>query len=154
VFALGVDIIYRDNSERIESLIDSNTWRPLYETVSPCDPLTFKDQKSYPERLEEAQQRTGLQDAVQGTGLIDGIPVALGLWTFISWEGSIQLLGKNYCLIEYAKGLTVILICASGGARMQEGILSLMAKISAALHVHQSCAKFVYFSINITYNRR
>jgi acetyl-CoA carboxylase carboxyl transferase subunit beta len=45
-----------NSNERIESLIDSNTWRPLYETVSPCDPLTFKDQKSYPERLKEAQQ--------------------------------------------------------------------------------------------------
>jgi acetyl-CoA carboxylase carboxyl transferase subunit beta len=41
-----------NSNERIESLIDSNTWRPLYETVSPCDPLTFKDQKSYPERLK------------------------------------------------------------------------------------------------------
>jgi acetyl-CoA carboxylase carboxyl transferase subunit beta len=42
-----------NSNERIESLIDSNTWRPLYETVSPCDPLTFKDQKSYPERLKK-----------------------------------------------------------------------------------------------------
>jgi acetyl-CoA carboxylase carboxyl transferase subunit beta len=61
----------------------------------------------------------------------------------------VQLLEKNYCLIEYAtkKGLTVILICASGGARMQEGILSLMqmAKISAALHVHQS--NLLYISV-------
>jgi acetyl-CoA carboxylase carboxyl transferase subunit beta len=138
-----------NSNERIESLIDSNTWRPLYETVSPCDPLTFKDQKSYPERLEEAQQRTGLQDAVQtGTGLIDGIPVALGLWTFISWEAVWVQLRKITRLIEYAtkKGLTVILICASGGARMQEGILSLMqmAKISAALHVHQSCIYYIF----------
>jgi acetyl-CoA carboxylase beta subunit len=56
-------------------------------------PINFKDQKSYPERLEEAQQRTGLQET--GTGLIDGIPVALGLWTFISWEVVwVQLLKK------------------------------------------------------------
>jgi acetyl-CoA carboxylase carboxyl transferase subunit beta len=52
------------------------------------------------------------------------------------------------------KGLTVILICASGGARMQEGILSLMQMVSAALHVHQSCKFIIYFSTNITYNRR
>lgn len=54
-------------------------------------------------------------------------------------------------LIEYAtqEGLSVILVCASGGARMQEGILSLMqmAKISAALHVHQNCAKLLYISV-------
>ena len=54
-------------------------------------------------------------------------------------------------LVEYAtlQGLPVILVCASGGARMQEGILSLMqmAKISAALHVHQNCAKLLYISV-------
>jgi acetyl-CoA carboxylase carboxyl transferase subunit beta len=67
----------------------------------------------------------------------------------------VQLLRKNYCLIEYAtkKGLTVILICASGGA-LQEGILSLMqmAKISAV--TCSSIVQFIiYFSTNITYNR-
>jgi acetyl-CoA carboxylase carboxyl transferase subunit beta len=59
----------------------------------------------------------------------------------------VQLLEKITRLMNMQlKGLTVILICASGGARMQEGILSLMqmAKISAALHVHQSCANLLY----------
>lgn len=143
-----------NSNERIEHLIDTGTWRPLDEIVSPCDPLEFKDQKAYTERLKEAQERTGLQDAVQtGTGLLDGIPIALGVMDFNFMGGSMgSVVGEKITrLIEYAtaEGLTLILVCASGGARMQEGILSLMqmAKISAALHVHQNCAKLLYISV-------
>lgn len=142
------------SSERIETLIDAGTWRPLDETLSPCDPLEFRDQKAYTERLKESQERTGLQDAVQtGTGLLDGIPVALGVMDFNFMGGSMgSVVGEKITrLIEYStqEGLTLILICASGGARMQEGILSLMqmAKISAALHVHQNCAKLLYIAV-------
>ena len=142
------------SSERIETLIDGGTWRPLDETLSPCDPLEFRDQKAYTERLKESQERTGLQDAVQtGTGLLDGIPVALGVMDFNFMGGSMgSVVGEKITrLIEYStqEGLTLVLICASGGARMQEGILSLMqmAKISAALHVHQNCAKLLYIAV-------
>lgn len=142
------------STERIDYLIDTGTWRPVDETVSPCDPLEFKDQKAYTERLKDAQEKTGLQDAVQtGTGLLDGIPVALGVMDFTFMGGSMgSVVGEKITrLIEYAtqEGLPVILVCASGGARMQEGILSLMqmAKISAALHVHQNCAKLLYISV-------
>ncbi len=143
-----------NSHERIEHLIDINTWRPLDETLSPCDPLEFKDQKAYTERLKEAQERTGLQDAIQtGTGMLDGIPIALGVMDFNFMGGSMgSVVGEKITrLIEYAtqEGLTLILVCASGGARMQEGILSLMqmAKISAALQVYQSCANLLYISV-------
>ena len=143
-----------NSNERIEHFLDTGTWRPLDEIVSPCDPLEFKDQKAYTERLKEAQERTGLQDAVQtGTGLLDGIPIALGVMDFNFMGGSMgSVVGEKITrLIEYAtrEGLTLVLVCASGGARMQEGILSLMqmAKISAALHVHQNSAKLLYISI-------
>lgn len=142
------------SADRIENLIDSGSWRPLYETISPCDPLSFHDNKTYAERLLEAQKRTGCQDAIQtGTGLINGIPIALGVMNFDFMAGTMgSVVGEKITrLIEYAtkKGLTLILICASGGARMQEGILSLMqmAKISASLHIHQSCANLLYISI-------
>lgn len=142
------------STERIDSLIDAGTWRPFDETVSPCDPLEFSDEKAYTERLQDAQERTGLQDAVEtGTGLLDGIPVALGVMDFTFMGGSMgSVVGEKITrLIEYAtqEGLPVILVCASGGARMQEGVLSLMqmAKISAALHVHQNCAKLLYIAI-------
>ncbi len=143
-----------NSTERIDHLIDTGTWRPLDETVSPCDPLEFKDQKLYTERLKEAQERTGLQDGIQtGTGMLDGIPIALGVMDFNFMGGSMgSVVGEKITrLIEYAtvQGLPLILVCASGGARMQEGIFSLMqmAKISAALHVYQNCAKLLYISI-------
>jgi acetyl-CoA carboxylase carboxyl transferase subunit beta len=143
-----------DSQERIEHLIDDNTWRPLDETLSPCDPLSFGDQKPYTERLREAQERTGLQDAVQtGTGLLDGIPIALGVMDFNFMGGSMgSVVGEKITrLIEYAtqEGLTLVLVCASGGARMQEGIFSLMqmAKISGALQIYQSCANLLYISV-------
>lgn len=142
------------SSNRIEKLIDYNTWRPLDELLSPCDPLLFQDKKTYVDRLEEAQERTGFQDAIQtGTGFMNGIPIALGVMSFDFMGGSMgSVVGEKITrLIEYAteEGLTLILVCASGGARMQEGILSLMqmAKISAALHSHQSCANLLYISI-------
>jgi acetyl-CoA carboxylase carboxyl transferase subunit beta len=143
-----------NSQERIEHLIDSGTWRPLDEILSPCDPLEFRDQKQYTERLKEAQERTGLQDAVQtGTGMLDGIPIALGVMDFNFMGGSMgSVVGEKITrLIEYAtqEGLTLILVCASGGARMQEGIFSLMqmAKISAALQIYQSCANLLYISV-------
>lgn len=143
-----------NSTDRIENLIDYGSWRPLYEMISPCDPLKFKDKKTYPERLHEAQKRTGFQDAIQtGTGLINGIPVALGVMAFDFMGGSMgSVVGEKITrLIEYAtcKGIPLILVCASGGARMQEGILSLMqmAKISAALHIHQACANLLYISL-------
>nr|CDI27951.1 acetyl-CoA carboxylase beta-carboxyl transferase subunit [Acetabularia acetabulum] len=142
------------SQERIQNLIDSGTWRPLNQFISPCDPLEFKDQKTYTERIVEAQERTGLKDAIQtGTGLINGIPVALGVMDFHFMGGSMgSVVGEKITrLIEYAakKGYTLILVCASGGARMQEGILSLMqmAKISSALNIYQNCTNLLYISI-------
>lgn len=143
-----------DCNDRIESLIDPDSWRPMDETLSPVDPLEFEDKRSYTARLEEAQERTGFQDAVQtGTGLIDGIPIALGVMVFDFMAGSMgSVVGEKITrLIEYATrvGLCLILVCASGGARMQEGTLSLMqmGKISAALFNHQCCAGLFYISI-------
>src|SRR3982751_424930 len=136
------------SQERIENLLDKESWRPFDETVSPCDPLEFHDQRNYTDRLRDAQDKTGLQDAIQtGTGLVDGIPVALGIMDFDFMGGSMgYVVGEKIKrLIEYAtqEGLTLLLVCASGGARMQEGVFSLMqmAKISSALQIYQSCAR-------------
>ena len=152
-FACGYHL-QMSSRERIKNLIDIGTWRPLDETLSPCDPLDFCDQKTYSERLKDAQERTNLQDAIlTGTGLIDGIPVALGVMDFSFMGGSMgSVVGEKITrLIEYAtrEGYILILICASGGARMQEGILSLMqmAKISSALQIHQSAANLLYLSV-------
>jgi acetyl-CoA carboxylase carboxyl transferase subunit beta len=143
-----------NSTDRIESLIDDNTWRPMFELLSAGDPLKFHDKKPYTERLGEAQERTGLQDAVQiGTGLMGGIPVALGVLAFDFMAGSMgSVVGEKIArLIEHATktGVILILVSASGGARMQEGILSLMqmGKISAALYNYQQRCHLFYISI-------
>ena len=142
------------SQERIKHLLDSDTWKPRDSYFSPGDPLEFTDQKPYTERLKDAQEKTDLQDAVQiGTGMLDGIPVALGIMDFRFMGGSMgSVVGEKITrLIEYScyQGLTLILISASGGARMQEGIYSLMqmAKISAALQIYQNSANLLYICV-------
>lgn len=140
--------------ERLQNLIDVGTWQPFDETLSSIDPLKFYDQKSYTSRLKDAQYQTGLQDSVlTGTGLLEGIPIALGIMDFNFMGGSMgSVVGEKLTrLIEYAtrEGLTLILVCASGGARMHEGVLSLMqmAKISAALNIYQNSAHLMYIAV-------
>jgi acetyl-CoA carboxylase carboxyl transferase subunit beta len=142
-----------DSNERIRQLIDANTWKPINENLRPLDPLQFRDRKAYSDRLREYQQKTGLYDAVQtGEGQLDGLPVALGVMDFRFLGGSMgSVVGEKLTrLIEQAtqKRYPVVIVCASGGARMQEGMLSLMqmAKISAALEQHRS-AQLLYIPV-------
>lgn len=140
--------------ERLESLIDSGTWQPLDETLSSIDVLNFCDQKTYLLRLKEAQNQTNLHEAVlTGTGLLHDIPIALAIMDFNFMGGSMgSVVGEKITrLIEYAtqEGLILVIVCASGGARMHEGILSLMqmAKISAALNIYQKHAHLMYIAV-------
>jgi acetyl-CoA carboxylase carboxyl transferase subunit beta len=142
-----------NSDERIRQLIDPKTWQPLNSHLKPADPLKFKDYKSYSDRLRDTQEKTGLKDAVEtGFGLLDGLPIALGVMDFRFMGGSMgSVVGEKLCrLIEYAtqESLPVIICCASGGARMQEGMLSLMqmAKISGALARHRE-ARLLYIPV-------
>lgn len=132
------------SDERIQQLIDPGTWRSLDETIYPTDPLKFRDRKAYSDRLRDTQEKTGLIDAVQtGLGQIEGLPTGLGVMDFRFMGGSMgSVVGEKLTrMIERStrERLPVVIVCASGGARMQEGLLSLMqmAKISAALERHQ-----------------
>ncbi|MEL6438634.1 MAG: acetyl-CoA carboxylase, carboxyltransferase subunit beta [Cyanobacteria bacterium J06621_8] len=142
-----------DSDERIKQLTDADTWKPLDENIHPLDPLKFRDRKDYSSRLQDYQHKTGLTDAViTGTGLIDGLPIALGVMDFRFMGGSMgSVVGEKLCrLIEHATAeqFPVVIVCASGGARMQEGMFSLMqmAKISGALQRHQA-AKLLYIPV-------
>ncbi|HIK26752.1 MAG: acetyl-CoA carboxylase, carboxyltransferase subunit beta [Oscillatoriaceae bacterium SKW80] len=143
--------VYSD--ERIRQLIDANTWKPMDENLRPTDPLKFSDRKSYSARLREYQEKTNLPDGVQtGIGQIEGQWVALGVMDFRFMGGSMgSVVGEKLTrLIERAtrERLPVIIVCASGGARMQEGMLSLMqmAKISGALERHRD-ARLLYIPV-------
>nr|UFZ13566.1 acetyl-CoA carboxylase carboxyltransferase beta subunit [Fagopyrum urophyllum] len=143
------------SSERIELSIDPGTWEPMDEDMVSTDPIEFhSEEEPYKDRINSYQKETGLTDAVQtGIGQLNGIPVAMGVMDFQFMGGSMgSVVGEKITrLIEYAtnQNLPLIIVCASGGARMQEGSLSLMqmAKISSSLFDYQSNKKLFYVSI-------
>jgi acetyl-CoA carboxylase carboxyl transferase subunit beta len=139
--------------ERITQLIDADTWVPLDQNLQPTDPLKFRDRIAYSDKLRETQHKTGLIDAVlTGSGKIEGSPLALGVMDFRFMGGSMgSVVGEKLTrAIEHAtkNQMAIAIVCASGGARMQEGMLSLMqmAKISAALERHRE-ARLLYLPI-------
>jgi acetyl-CoA carboxylase carboxyl transferase subunit beta len=130
--------------------LSSDGWRALIcdhgalevwdAALAPGDPLRFSDGKPYAERVAAAQHKTGHRDAIEiGRARIDGLPVAFGSFVFSFMGGSMgSVVGEKITrLFERAAAdrIPVVLLQASGGARMQEGILSLMqmAKSVAAL---------------------
>ncbi|KAK6228867.1 hypothetical protein QUC31_002639 [Theobroma cacao] len=143
------------SSDRIELSIDPGTWSPMDEDMISLDPIEFhSEEEPYKDRIDSYQRKTGLTEAIQtGTGQLNGIPIAIGVMDFQFMGGSMgSVVGEKITrLIEYATNqfLPLILVCASGGARMQEGSLSLMqmAKISSALYDYQSNKKLFYVSI-------
>ncbi len=142
-----------DSDERIRQLTDSNTWKPMDEHLRPCDPLQFHDRKPYIDRLREMQEKIGLIEAVQtGLGQINSFPFALGVMDFRFIGASMgSVVGEKLTrLIEQAtqRRYPIVIVCTSGGARMQEGMLSLMqmAKVSAALQYHRQ-ARLLYIPV-------
>ncbi len=126
--------------ERIDLLIDKDSFVELFTHVKPIDSLGFVDTASYTERLEIATKKTGRDDAIcVGTGLCEGQEIAFGVLDFSFMGGSMgSVVGERLTLlIEMAteKKLPLVIVSASGGARMQESVLSLMqmAKTSAAI---------------------
>jgi acetyl-CoA carboxylase carboxyl transferase subunit beta len=139
--------------QRIEQLADSGTWVEIDAELVSSDPLGFVDTEPYPVRQAEATRKSGMNEAIiTGTCKIDGLPSALGVMDFGHFGGSMgSVVGEKVArLVEHAEKnrLPLILISSSGGARMQEGILSLMqlAKTSAALKSF-SDAGLLYISI-------
>ena len=125
---------------RIEMLVDPGSFEEQDERLESADPLKFKDLKTYKSRLVNQQKKTGMKDAVVcGKAFIKGRPVSLAVMdaNFIMASMGAVVGEKITRAIERAldEKLTMIICCASGGARMMEGLVSLMqmAKTSAAL---------------------
>jgi acetyl-CoA carboxylase carboxyl transferase subunit beta len=133
--------MYLSASDRVRFMLDDGTFEEWDADLAPADPLEFRDKKAYAERLKSEQQRTGLRDAaLTGTGMIRARRVAFGVTDSAFIMGSMgSVVGERLArLIERATrdSLPLIIISGSGGgARMHEGILSLMqmAKVAAAL---------------------
>ena len=142
-----------DSEERIALIVDPGSFHALNEALEPTDPLTFKDRRAYADRLRESQAATGLRDGVV-TGLcrVEGLDLALAVMDFRFMGGSMgSVVGEKITrLVEEAtsRRLPLLIVCASGGARMQEGMLSLMqmAKISGALERHRE-AELLYLPL-------
>jgi len=129
--------------KRIELTLDPDSFTELFAGIAPADPLKFKAVRPYKDRVKEAQAKTGMKEGVVcGEGLLEGRPLVVAVmdFAFIGASMSSAVGEKITRAIEHAtsKRLPVVVFCASGGARMDEGILSLMqmAKTSAAVNRH------------------
>ncbi len=129
-----------DAPARIALLLDEPHPKTLFDDVRPADPLGFTDTKRYADRLKAYQKALGVADAViVVTGTIESLPILLAVMDYRFMGGSMgSVVGEKLTRaaeVAHDRKLPLIIVSASGGARMQEGILSLMqmAKISAAL---------------------
>jgi acetyl-CoA carboxylase carboxyl transferase subunit beta len=139
--------------ERLESLVDPGSFREVGAGLEPLDPLGFKDSKKYKDRLKASRKKTGLTDAaLAGLASIEGQRLAIGVIAFEFMGGSMgSVVGERITRVfELAleERCPAIVSSSSGGARMQEGILSLMqmAKTCAALRRLKD-AGFPYISL-------
>lgn len=126
--------------QRLELLTDKDTFVELFDEIQPVDALNFVDTQSYKDRILAAKEKSGRDDAIcTGICRIEDIRTCLAILDFAYMGGSMgSVVGERLTLlIEYAiqEKLPLVIVSASGGARMQESILSLMqmAKTSAAL---------------------
>lgn len=138
---------------RIKLTFDEGSFNEFFSNIEPVDFLKFKDTKSYKSRLEETQEQVRRYDAVVcGQGKIHGIDALTAIFDFNFMGGSLgSVVGEKITRIletGVEKQLPVIIFCASGGARMQEGIMSLMqmSKVSGAIYRLKS-TKMPYISV-------
>jgi acetyl-CoA carboxylase carboxyl transferase subunit beta len=116
---------------RLKMMFDGETWIDVGVPEVAADPLKFRDERRYADRLKDARAKTGMKDAIKlGFGKLDGLPVVIGVQDFDFMGGSLGMAAGEAVIkgLETAvdRGTPFILFAASGGARMQEGILSLM----------------------------
>lgn len=139
--------------KRIELLCDSGTFHEMFTNLKTADPLEFNKGIPYLEEIKKNQKKTGLDEAVIcGSAKLNGIDIALAVMDFRFLGGSMGCVvgEKITCTIEYGlnKRIPVVIVSSSGGARMHEGILSLMqmAKTAGALS-RLNDAKIPYISV-------
>jgi acetyl-CoA carboxylase carboxyl transferase subunit beta len=139
--------------ERLELYFDDKKFQEIGTQITARDPLKFRDSKKYKDRLEQAQESTGEKEALLvGRGTLQGMTVVIAAFEFEFMGGSMgSALGERFVqaiLAAIAAKAPLICFCASGGARMQEGLISLMqmAKTAAALN-QLSAARLPFISV-------
>lgn len=116
---------------RLKHFFDQGEYEPIAMPSVAADPLGFRDERRYSDRLKEARQKNGVEDAVQaGAGTLDGLPVVAAVQDFAFMGGSLGMAAGEAVITSMREALKrkagFVLFVSSGGARMQEGILSLM----------------------------
>jgi acetyl-CoA carboxylase carboxyl transferase subunit beta len=141
------------STEYIDILLDKGTFKEMDKKMRSADPLGFEDTKKYTDRIQETIKKLGLNDAVKtGTGKLNGMDIAFGCMDFKFIGGSMgSVVGEKIARVidrAYKNKIPLIIISASGGARMMEGAFSLMqmAKTSSRL-ARLADAKIPYISI-------
>jgi acetyl-CoA carboxylase carboxyl transferase subunit beta len=127
---------------RLKTMFDGETWLDIAVPQVAVDPLKFRDEKRYTDRLKDARTKTGLNDAIKlGFGKLEGQPVVIGVQDFDFMGGSLGMAAAEAVIkgLQTAaeRGTPFIMFAASGGARMQEGILSLMQLPRTTVAVEQ-----------------
>ncbi|HUH48375.1 MAG TPA: acetyl-CoA carboxylase, carboxyltransferase subunit beta [Mycoplana sp.] len=117
--------------ERLKAFLDNGEFSLLDNPKAPVDPLKFRDEKRYTDRLKDYRAKTGLEDAVlSATGTIEGLPIVATVQDFAFMGGSLGMAAGEAIVKAFETAIAqkrpLVLFSASGGARMQEGILSLM----------------------------
>jgi len=123
--------------ERVHSLVDEGSFEDLSEPIAADDPLEFVDSRPYVERVQDAQEKTGLPDAILfGRARIADLPIVIAVMDFRFVGGSMgSVVGEQICrAIETAveEHVPFVLVSSSGGARLQEGLFSLMQMAKTA----------------------
>ncbi len=116
---------------RLKSMFDGGAYEAIALPQVPLDPLKFRDERRYTDRLKEARQKTGAEDAIlTGSGTLDGLDVVMTVQDFAFMGGSLGMAAGEGLITSMRAALDkktpYVLFASSGGARMQEGILSLM----------------------------
>jgi acetyl-CoA carboxylase carboxyl transferase subunit beta len=118
-------------TQRLNFFFDEGSWTAVPTPEVPADPLRFRDERRYTERIKDARAKTGLADAVLiGSGAVEGVPMVVGVQDFNFMGGSLGMAAGEAIItgMDHARESRqpFVMFAASGGARMQEGVLSLM----------------------------
>jgi acetyl-CoA carboxylase carboxyl transferase subunit beta len=116
---------------RLKSMFDGGNYETIGLPQVPLDPLKFRDERRYTDRLKEAKQKTGAEDAIlTGSGTLDSLAVVITVQDFAFMGGSLGMAAGEGLIVSMRaaveRNVPYVLFASSGGARMQEGILSLM----------------------------
>jgi len=147
-----------NSAGRIDLITDEGTFKETCMDIRPVDFLDFTDTKSYKERIKESEEKSGITEAIKtGMAKIGGFDVAIGIMDFSYMGGSMgSVVGEKITRLSrlsIEKRIPFILVCSSGGARMQEGIISLMqmAKtVSAVNKLKESMIPYISIIANPT----